>query len=78
MFSSRPVECGERRSVTQTFERAVFVDRDGTLIEEVGYLDRADRVAFFPWTIAAVRALSSAASSFRASAIFTLRRGSSH
>jgi D-glycero-D-manno-heptose 1,7-bisphosphate phosphatase len=46
--------------VTQRFERAVFVDRDGTLIEEVGYLDRVDRVAFFPWTIAAVRALNDA------------------
>jgi len=46
--------------VTSTFERAVFVDRDGTLIEEVGYLDRVDRVAFFPWTIAAVRALNRA------------------
>jgi D-glycero-D-manno-heptose 1,7-bisphosphate phosphatase len=46
--------------VTSTFERAVFVDRDGTLIEEVGYLDRVDRVAFFPWTIAAVRALNQA------------------
>lgn len=44
--------------MTATFDRAVFLDRDGTLIEEVGYLDRADRVAFFPWTIAAVRALN--------------------
>ena len=39
---------------------AVFLDRDGTIIEEVGYLDRVDRVAFFPWTIAAVRALNQA------------------
>jgi D-glycero-D-manno-heptose 1,7-bisphosphate phosphatase len=46
--------------VTKTFERAVFLDRDGTLIEEVGYLDRAERVAFFPWTVAAVRALNRA------------------
>ena len=41
-------------------KRAVFLDRDGTLIEEVGYLDRPDRVMFFPWTIAAVRALNEA------------------
>jgi len=46
--------------VTPTFERAVFVDRDGTLIEEVGYLDRVERVSFFPWTVAAVRALNRA------------------
>jgi D-glycero-D-manno-heptose 1,7-bisphosphate phosphatase len=46
--------------VTKTFERAVFIDRDGTLIEEVGYLDRPERVAFFPWTIAAVGSLNRA------------------
>jgi D-glycero-D-manno-heptose 1,7-bisphosphate phosphatase len=37
---------------------AVFLDRDGTLIEEVGYLDRPERVRLFPWSIAAVRALN--------------------
>jgi D-glycero-D-manno-heptose 1,7-bisphosphate phosphatase len=42
------------------FERAVFLDRDGTIIEEVGYLDRPERVEFFPWTIDAVRVLNSA------------------
>lgn len=38
----------------------VFVDRDGTLIEEVGYLDRAERVALYPWTADAIRALNRA------------------
>ena len=38
--------------------RAVFLDRDGTLIEEVGYLDRKERVELYPWTIDAVRALN--------------------
>lgn len=37
---------------------AVFLDRDGTLIEEVGYLDRVERVALYPWSIDAVRALN--------------------
>jgi D-glycero-D-manno-heptose 1,7-bisphosphate phosphatase len=37
---------------------AVFLDRDGTLIEEVGYLDRPDRVELYPWSAAAVRALN--------------------
>jgi D-glycero-D-manno-heptose 1,7-bisphosphate phosphatase len=46
--------------VSERFERAVFLDRDGTIIEEVGYLDRADRVSFFPWTIAAIQALNCA------------------
>jgi len=39
---------------------AVFLDRDGTLIEEVGYLDRVDRVRLFPWSVAAIRALNEA------------------
>jgi D-glycero-D-manno-heptose 1,7-bisphosphate phosphatase len=38
----------------------VFLDRDGTLIEEVGYLDRVDRVRLFPWSVAAIRALNGA------------------
>jgi D-glycero-D-manno-heptose 1,7-bisphosphate phosphatase len=39
---------------------AVFLDRDGTMIEDVGYLDSLSRVAFFPWTIDAIRALNHA------------------
>ena len=39
---------------------AVFLDRDGTLIEEVGYLDRLDRIAFYPWSIDAVKLLNRA------------------
>jgi D-glycero-D-manno-heptose 1,7-bisphosphate phosphatase len=39
---------------------AVFLDRDGTLIEEAGYLDRLDRLSLFPWSIDAVRLLNRA------------------
>jgi D-glycero-D-manno-heptose 1,7-bisphosphate phosphatase len=39
---------------------AVFLDRDGTIIEEVGYLDRLERVELYPWTIDAVRAFNRA------------------
>jgi D-glycero-D-manno-heptose 1,7-bisphosphate phosphatase len=39
---------------------AVFLDRDGTLIEEAGYLDRLERLAFFPFTVDAVRLLNNA------------------
>ncbi len=39
---------------------AVFLDRDGTLIEEVGYLDRPDRVELFPYSIEAIRAFNRA------------------
>ena len=38
--------------------RAVFLDRDGTMIEDVGYLDRLERLKLFPYTIDAVRLLN--------------------
>jgi D-glycero-D-manno-heptose 1,7-bisphosphate phosphatase len=40
--------------------RAVFLDRDGTMIEDVGYLDRLERLKLFPYTIDAVRLLNRA------------------
>ena len=39
---------------------AVFLDRDGTLIEERGYLDRLDMLEIFPWTSDAIRLLNRA------------------
>jgi D-glycero-D-manno-heptose 1,7-bisphosphate phosphatase len=43
-----------------TQDRAVFLDRDGTMIEDVGYLDRLERLKLFPYTVDAVRLLNSA------------------
>jgi D-glycero-D-manno-heptose 1,7-bisphosphate phosphatase len=39
---------------------AVFLDRDGTLIEERGYLERLSELSLFPWTGDAVRLLNRA------------------
>jgi len=39
---------------------AVFLDRDGTIIEDVGYLRRLDQLALFPWSVDAIRALNRA------------------
>jgi D-glycero-D-manno-heptose 1,7-bisphosphate phosphatase len=39
---------------------AVFLDRDGTMIEDVGYLDTLDRVRLYPWTVDTIRALNHA------------------
>ncbi len=36
---------------------AVFLDRDGTMVEEAGYIERLDRLVLFPWTVDAVRLL---------------------
>jgi D-glycero-D-manno-heptose 1,7-bisphosphate phosphatase len=38
----------------------VFLDRDGTMIEDVGYLSTLDRVQFYPWTVDTIRALNRA------------------
>jgi D-glycero-D-manno-heptose 1,7-bisphosphate phosphatase len=38
----------------------VFLDRDGTIVEECGYLDRLERLTLFPWTADAVRLLKRA------------------
>jgi D-glycero-D-manno-heptose 1,7-bisphosphate phosphatase len=40
--------------------RAVFVDRDGTMIEDVGYLERIERLKLFPYTVDAIRLLNRA------------------
>jgi D-glycero-D-manno-heptose 1,7-bisphosphate phosphatase len=39
---------------------AVFLDRDGTMIEDTGYVSRVEDIQFFPWTVDAVRALNHA------------------
>jgi D-glycero-D-manno-heptose 1,7-bisphosphate phosphatase len=40
--------------------RAVFLDRDGTMIRDIGYLHHPDEIEFFPWTVDAIRALNAA------------------
>ena len=39
---------------------AVFLDRDGTLIEDLGFVDRLDLLRAFPWTADALRLLKRA------------------
>jgi D-glycero-D-manno-heptose 1,7-bisphosphate phosphatase len=39
---------------------AVFLDRDGTLLEERGYLVRLEDLVMFPWTADAIRLLNRA------------------
>ncbi len=39
---------------------AVFVDRDGTMVHDVGYLSRLEDLRWYPWTIDAVRLLTRA------------------
>lgn len=39
---------------------AVFLDRDGTMLHDVGYLGRIEDLRWYPWTIEAVRLLNRA------------------
>lgn len=39
---------------------AVFLDRDGTVSEEAGYINHIDRFKIYPWTLEAVRKLNDA------------------
>lgn len=41
-------------------QRAVFLDRDGTINEEVGYLNHIDRLRLYPWAAPAIRRLNQA------------------
>lgn len=51
----------ERRAGTAVARRpAVFLDRDGTISEEVGYVNHIDRLRIFPWTAQAIRKLNRA------------------
>lgn len=38
---------------------AIFLDRDGTVTEEVGYVNHIDRAQLFPWSPRAIRMLKS-------------------
>ena len=39
---------------------AVFLDRDGTMIHDVGYLSRVEDLRWFPWAIDAIQSLNRA------------------
>ena len=49
---------GDRKSIIENGKsKAVFIDRDGTLIEEVNFLHRVEDLRYFPFTDEAVRLL---------------------
>lgn len=39
-------------------ERAVFLDREGTIIQNVGYLDECDKIKFLPEVGNAIKLLN--------------------
>ncbi len=42
----------------QTMKRAVFIDRDGTISEEVGYINHPSRFRLFPYSAPAIKKLN--------------------
>ena len=47
-------------SETQPLRRAAFLDRDGTISEEMGYINHIDRFQIFPFAAEAIRQLNQA------------------
>lgn len=47
------------RTNSQTRTAAIFLDRDGTITEEVGYVNHVSRAQLFPWAPEAIRRLKS-------------------
>ena len=47
-------------SETPLLRRAVFLDRDGTIAEELGYVNHVDRFQIFPYAAEAIRHLNEA------------------
>jgi D-glycero-D-manno-heptose 1,7-bisphosphate phosphatase len=60
MTNGLKTDLGDAAPRTGLRPAAVFLDRDGTLIEEVGYLDRQERIELFPFAVDAIRALNRA------------------
>jgi len=46
--------------MTGTKRPAIFLDRDGTLSHEVGYVNHPSRFRLYPWSVDAVRAINRA------------------
>ena len=59
-----PRESRARRSASARAPRrglpAVFLDRDGTITEEMGYINHLDRLQVYPWAAEAIRKLNRA------------------
>lgn len=47
----------QKSKIKDQRSKAVFIDRDGTLIEEVNFLHRVEELQFFPFTDEAIRLL---------------------
>jgi D-glycero-D-manno-heptose 1,7-bisphosphate phosphatase len=47
-------------SEKRLLRRAVFLDRDGTIAEEMGYVNHVDRLQIFPYAAEAIRRLNQA------------------
>lgn len=45
---------------TRTRRRAAFLDRDGTIADEVGYVNHLSRFRLYPWSAEAIRRLNNA------------------
>jgi D-glycero-D-manno-heptose 1,7-bisphosphate phosphatase len=45
------------KGMSDCVQPAIFLDRDGTMIEDVGFIDDPAKIELYPWTVNALRAL---------------------
>ena len=57
---SKPPRTDASRPLPSKGAPAVFLDRDGTICEEVGYVNHIDRIHVYPWAAEAIRKLNQA------------------
>ncbi len=57
---SKPPRADASRPLPSKGPPAVFLDRDGTICEEVGYVNHIDRIHVYPWAAEAIRKLNQA------------------
>lgn len=50
---------GDSGAIKRPGRGAIFLDRDGTITEEVGYVNHIDRAQIFPWAPEAIRLIKS-------------------
>ncbi|MBI4477408.1 MAG: HAD family hydrolase [Acidobacteria bacterium] len=60
VYDRHYARAGPRAGKEESVTPAVFLDRDGTLIDDVGYLDRVERLRVYPYSIECVRLLNRA------------------
>jgi D-glycero-D-manno-heptose 1,7-bisphosphate phosphatase len=58
VFKTRPTARGTHLWVASDLQPAIFIDRDGTINEDIGYLSSLDELIIYPWAAEAIRLIN--------------------